>query len=148
MHLLLRRKKAKMENGEKTAEHMREIGKNTQFSSINQPVRNGRKKKLCNVINDIPDDAQRLVYARLWQAVKCRNKKEAISLLEKEAEELGEYGFVVQIAIEALVGKNCWTALMDIFDRVIGKPKIAADFSHHLPTDKNESPYIKGFFIP
>lgn len=137
-----------MENGEKTAEHMREIGKSTQFSSTNQPARNGRKKKLCNVINDIPDDAQRLVYARLWQAVQCRNKNEAISLLEKEAEELGEYGFVVQIAIEALVSKNGWTALMDIFDRVIGKPKTAADLSHRLLTDKDESPYVKGFLIP
>ena len=53
-------------NGEKTAEHMREIGKNTQFSSQNQPRNNGRKKKLCNVIEEIPANAQMLVYGRLW----------------------------------------------------------------------------------
>ena len=77
-------------NGEKTAEHMREIGKNTQFSSHNQPSRNGRKKKLCNAIEEIPTNAQMLVYGRLWQALKCSSKKEAMELLKEEAEGLGD----------------------------------------------------------
>lgn len=136
------------ENGEKTAEHMREIGRNTRFSSTNQPDNNGRKKKLCNVISEIPPNAQELVYARLWQAVKCRNKKEAMSLLEKEAEELGEYGFVAQIAIETLAGKNGWAALMDIFDRVIGKPKTVVEPIQCGENKERQNSYIKGFLIP
>lgn len=136
------------ENGEKTAEHMREIGKHTRFSSTNQPDNNGRKKKLCNVIAEIPPNAQELVYARLWQAVKCRNKKEAIALLEEDAEELGEYGFVAQIAIETLASKNGWSALMDIFDRVIGKPKTVIESPHCEEIEMQQKAYVKGFLIP
>lgn len=80
--------------------------------------------------------------------MKCRNKKEAMSLLEKEAEELGEYGFVAQIAIETLAGKNGWAALMDIFDRVIGRPKMVADVPQYKNDEEHRSSYIKGFLIP
>lgn len=134
-------------NGEKTAEHMREIGKNTQFSSQNQPRNNGRKKKLCNVIEEIPANAQMLVYGRLWQALKCNSKKEAMELLKEETEGLGEYGFVLQVAIETLSSKNGWSALMDIFDRLFGKaPFIIA--TEGIKDDDYSSKIIRGFCLP
>lgn len=134
-------------NGEKTAEHMREIGKNTQFSSHNQPSKNGRKKKFCNAIEEIPTNAQMLVYGRLWQALKCNSKKEAMELLKEEAEGLGEYGFVLQVAIETLSSKNGWSALMDIFDRLFGKsPFIIA--TEEVKEDDYSSKIIRGFFLP
>lgn len=134
-------------NGEKTAEHMREIGKNTQFSSQNQPRNNGRKKKLCNVIEEIPANAQMLVYGRLWQALKCNSKKEAMELLKEETEGLGEYGFVLQVAIETLSSKNGWSALMDIFDRLFGKaPFIIA--TEEIKDDDYSSKIIRGFCLP
>lgn len=134
-------------NGEKTAEHMREIGKNTQFSSQNQPRNNGRKKKLCNVIEEIPANAQMLVYGRLWQALKCNSKKEAMELLKEEAEGLGEYGFVLQVAIETLSSKNGWGALMDIFDRLFGKaPFIIA--TEEIKEEDYSSKIIRGFCLP
>lgn len=134
-------------NGEKTAEHMREIGKNTQFSSQNQPRNNGRKKKLCNAIEEIPANAQMLVYGRLWQALKCNSKKEAMELLKEETEGLGEYGFVLQVAIETLSSKNGWSALMDIFDRLFGKaPFIIA--TEEIKDDDYASKIIRGFCLP
>ena len=134
-------------NGEKTAEYMREIGKNTQFSSHNQPLKNGRKKKLCNAIEEIPANAQMLVYGRLWQALKCNSKKEAMELLKEEAEGLGEYGFVLQVAIETLSGKNGWSALMDIFDRLFGKaPFIIA--TEEIKEDDYSPKIIRGFCLP
>lgn len=134
-------------NGEKTAEHMREIGKNTQFSSQNQPRNNGRKKKLCNAIEEIPTNAQMLVYGRLWQVLKCSSKKEAMELLKDEAEGLGDYGFVLQVAIETLSGKNGWGALMDIFDRLFGKaPFIIA--TEEIKEDDYSSKIIRGFCLP
>lgn len=134
-------------NGEKTAEHMREIGKNTQFSSQNQPRNNGRKKKLCNAIEEIPANAQMLVYGRLWQALKCNSKKEAMELLKEETEGLGEYGFVLQVAIETLSSKNGWSALMDIFDRLFGKaPFIIA--TEEIKDNDYSSKIIRGFCLP
>ena len=134
-------------NGEKTAEHMREIGKNTQFSSQNQPRNNGRKKKLCNAIEEIPANAQMLVYGRLWQALKCNSKKEAMELLKEEAEGLGEYGFVLQVAIETISKENGWSALMDIFDRLFGKaPFIIA--TEEIKDDDYSSKIIRGFCLP
>ena len=134
-------------NGEKTAEHMREIGKNTQFSSQNQPRNNGRKKKLFNAIEEIPANAQMLVYGRLWQALKCNSKKEAMELLKEETEGLGEYGFVLQVAIETLSSKNGWSALMDIFDRLFGKaPFIIA--TEEIKDDDYSSKIIRGFCLP
>lgn len=134
-------------NGEKTAEHMREIGKNTQFSSQNQPRNNGRKKKLCNAIEEIPANAQMLVYGRLWQALKCNSKKEAMELLKEETEGLGEYGFVLQVAIETLSSKNGWSALMDIFDRLFGKaPFVIA--TEEIKEDDYSSNIIRGFCLP
>lgn len=134
-------------NGEKTAEHMREIGKNTQFSSQNQPQKNGRKKKLCNAIEEIPANAQMLIYGRLWQALKCSSKKEAMELLQEEADGLGEYGFVLQIAIETLSGKDGWCALMDIFDRLFGKaPFIIA--TEETKEGDYSSKIIRGFALP
>lgn len=134
-------------NGEKTAEHMREIGKNTQFSSQNQPRNNGRKKKLCNAIEEIPANAQMLVYGRLWQALKCNSKKEAMELLKEETEGLGEYGFVLQVAIETLSSKNGWSALMDIFDRLFGKAPFIIT-TEEIKDNDYSSKIIRGFCLP
>lgn len=134
-------------NGDKTADYMRKIGKNTQFSSNNQPKNNGRKKKLCNVIEDIPANAQMLVYGKLWQALKCSSKKEATELLKEEAEELGDYGFILQIAIETLSGKNGWNALMDIFDRLFGKAPFVIT-TEEIKNEEFSGKIIRGFALP
>ena len=53
--------------------------------------------------------------------------KEAAEYLKKEADELGEYGFILQLAVKSLMGKNGWFVLMDICDRLFGKPRMTAE---------------------
>ena len=91
-----------------------------------QPNSNqGRPKKLVNVIKDMPKDAQERVYAILWTAISMTNVKEASHYISKEADNLPECGFALQIAIRALQGKDGFRALMDILDRLFGRPKQA-----------------------
>ena len=70
-----------------------------------------------------------------------------MELLKEEAERLGEYGFVLQVAIETLSSKNGWSALMDIFDRLFGKaPFIIA--AEEIKEDDYSSKIIRGFCLP
>lgn len=91
---------------------------------------NGRPKKLVNVIKKIPKDMQEKVYGVLAFALTLESEKEAKKYLEKSAQELGQYGFVLQIAIKQLLKDSWgWSALMDILDRLYGKPKMSADIT-------------------
>ena len=113
-------------NGAKI-KNMPPVGK--RFSSDYQPENNGRKKKLENVIKDIPEDAQRRIYEVLFAAIRLPNRTEAIKYLQEKEDEMGEYGFVFQIAISSLAGKNGMAALEMILDRIFGHPKIQADLN-------------------
>ncbi len=115
-------------NGAKI-KNMPPVGK--RFSSDYQPENNGRKKKLENIIKSIPEDAQTRIYEVLFSAIRLPNRTEAIRFLrEKEKEDaLGEYGFVFQIAIDSLTGKNGMAALEMILDRIFGRPKLQADLN-------------------
>lgn len=91
---------------------------------------NGRPRRLVNVIKSVPKDTQEKVYGVLAYALTLPSIKEAKKYLEKEAEELGQYGFVLQIAVKQLTSETWgWNALMDILDRLYGKPKMSADIS-------------------
>lgn len=89
----------------------------------------GRYPTIANSIKAIPEDAQKKVYAVLWTAISMPNVKEASKYISKEADNLPECGFVLQIALRELQGKNGFKALMDILDRLFGKPKSSADVS-------------------
>lgn len=90
---------------------------------------NGRPRKLCNVIAEIPADAQAKIYATLHEAIHTPSKDAMQAVLTKGAEELPEYGYIYQLAAKQLLGKNGWKALNDILDRLFGKPKIIAEAS-------------------
>ena len=87
----------------------------------------GRYPTIANSIKAIPEDAQKKVYAVLWTAISMPNVKEASKYISKEADNLPECGFVLQIALRELQGKNGFKALMDILDRLFGKPKTNAE---------------------
>ena len=89
----------------------------------------GRTPSLDKVIQSIPEDAQKKVYAVLWMAISMPNVKEASCYISKEADNLPECGFVLQIALRELQGKNGFKALMDILDRLFGKPKTNAEIT-------------------
>ena len=91
---------------------------------------NGRPKKLVNVIKKIPKDMQEKVYDVLAFALTLPDETSAKKYLESQQGELGPYGFVLQIAIKQLLKEGWgWSALMDIMDRLYGKPKMSADIT-------------------
>lgn len=85
----------------------------------------GRPPKLNNAIRAIPKDAQEKIYSVLHYALSLPNVKEAQEYFERK--DLGEYGYVLQIALRALAGKNGWLAVCDILDRLFGKPRQTTD---------------------
>ena len=91
---------------------------------------NGRPKKLVNVIKKVPKDMQEKVYDVLAFALTLPDETSAKKYLESRQGELGQYGFVLQIAIKQLLKEGWgWSALMDIMDRLYGKPKMSADIT-------------------
>ena len=91
---------------------------------------NGRPKKLVNVLKKIPKDMQEKVYDVLAFALTLPDETSAKKYLESQQGELGQYGFVLQIAIKQLLKDGWgWSALMDIMDRHYGKPKMSADIT-------------------
>lgn len=91
---------------------------------------NGRPKMLVNAIKKIPKVMQEKVYGVLAYALTLPDEASAKKYLEMQQGELGQYGFVLQIAIKQLL-KDGWGfgAMMDIFDRLYGKPKMSADIN-------------------
>ena len=89
---------------------------------------NGRPKKPSNAIKALPADMQEKVYAILGFALTLPDETAAKKYLEYQQGELGKYGFVLQIITKQLL-KEGWafSALMDILDRLYGKPRIQAE---------------------
>lgn len=103
----------------------------TQFSKDRQPASNGRPKKLVNVIKKLPDNMMEEVYGILAYALTLPSEEDAKVYLTAKGEELGRYGFVMQIAIRQLANKNYgWGAVNDILDRLYGKPRMSAEVKH------------------
>lgn len=90
----------------------------------------GRPKKLVNVIKDLPEDMQQKVYSVLAYVMTLPDETAAKKYLEMKEGELGKYGFVLQIAIKQLLKEGWgWNALMDILDRLYGRPKQQTDIN-------------------
>lgn len=88
---------------------------------------NGRPPLLCNALKNLPADAKEKVHDVLWTAISQKDIKTASAYLQKTADELPECGFILQLAIKTLAGPKGWFALMDICDRLFGKPRQIAE---------------------
>ena len=130
---------------QKRANSLANLKKGKRFSSTNQPEHNGRLPKWVNTIKSIPPDAQEKIYARLYEAMLCASKDDAIAILNAKGDELGEYGFVLQVAARALSGKDGMGALSQILERIFGKP-VQPNLEIDDP-DKKDA-FIKGVFTP
>lgn len=112
---------------------------------------NGRPKKLVNAIKGLPKDMQEKVYSVLAFALTLPDETTAKTYLQQQSGELGKYGFVLQIAIRQLC-KEGWgfNAMMDIMDRLYGKPRISAEVAHtggislNITTDAETKEMIEG----
>lgn len=112
---------------------------------------NGRPKRLANAIKGIPKDMQEKVYAVLAFALTLPDETTAKAYLQQQEGQLGKYGFVLQIAIKQLCKEGWgWGAMMDIMDRLYGKPRISAEVSHtggislNISTDQETKELIEG----
>lgn len=95
----------------------------TQFKAGQSGNPAGRQPFLCNVLKNMPPEAQEMAMSALWTAISQKDVRSAKEYLEKCADELPECGFALQIAVKALMGNQGWYALMDIYDRLFGKPR-------------------------
>lgn len=95
------------------------------FSSTNQPKNRGRKPKL----KSIPDDAKEKVYSALYHALTLPDQKTAAEYLARTAEELPQFGYLIQVYAKGMMGKNAVLYVSDLLDRLFGKPKQVADIS-------------------
>ena len=92
---------------------------------------NGRPKKLVNAIKDLPPHMMEDIHGILGYALTLKSEAEAKAYLEEQTGKLGQYGFLMQIAIRQLSNKNYgWSAAMDILDRLYGKPRMSAEVKH------------------
>ena len=95
---------------------------------------NGAPKKLDRALKALPRDAREKVYKVLNHALMLPNVAEARRYMEEQEAELGEYGFLMQVAIRQMTGKNGWIAVSDILDRLFGKPRQQAEIKMDGPT--------------
>lgn len=100
-------------------------GHRFQKGVVTNPM--GRPPMLCNVMKNLPQDAREKVHDALWTAISQPDVKTAKEFLEKSAEDMPECGFVLQLAVKTLMGSKGWFALMDICDRLFGKPRQIAE---------------------
>lgn len=112
---------------------------------------NGRPPKLKNAIKKLPKDMQEKVYGVLGYALTLPDTNSAKKYLEYQSGELGEFGFVLQIAIKQLTRDIYgFYALNDILDRLYGKPRISAEVQHsggitlNIQTDEETKDAIIG----
>lgn len=88
----------------------------------------GRPTRFMTIAKELPPDCEMRVYAKLGEVLTLRNEAEVRKYLMKSAEEMGEYGIVMQLACKELLREGSgFSCLMQICDRLFGKPKIKAD---------------------
>lgn len=112
---------------------------------------NGRPQKLVTAIKSLPKDMQEQVYGVLAFALTLPDMESAKKYLECKQGQLGKYGIVLQVAIKQL-NKEGWgfNAMMDIMDRLYGKPRISAEVQHsggitlNIQTDEETKDAIIG----
>ena len=114
-----------------------EKGNKYRFTKDRQPTKRSGPVKLTSQIASIPPDAQKRMYAILHKATTFNSKDEAIKYFKGEKDK-GEYGFILELAINALYGRNGWQVLMDIMDRLFGKPKQVTE-NYNDNTERNKA---------
>lgn len=98
----------------------------------------GRPPKLANTIQAIPRDAQERIYAVLHYALSLPDVKAAQEYFENV--NVGEYGYVLQIALRSMAGKTGWLTVCDIMDRLFGKPRQTTEM--HITESEDLRPEI------
>lgn len=93
----------------------------------------GRPPSFRSLMKKVPKNMQAKVLEVLWTAISMPTQKAAAAYLKDKEEELPECGFMFEVVIKGLMSRQGHLFLMDILDRLIGKPKqvqeITGDFN-------------------
>lgn len=106
----------------------------TEFQPGQSGNPNGAPRKLDRALKAIPRDDRVKVLKVLHHALALPNVAMARRYMEEQEAELGEYGFLMQIAVRQMAGKNGWFTVSDILDRIYGKPRQQAEIKMEGPT--------------
>ena len=82
------------------------------------------------MMKKLPKDAQAKAMDVIWTALSMSNGTQAISYLKDKEAELPECGFMFQVVIRGLMGKDGAWVLGSILDRLFGRPRQQAEIKH------------------
>lgn len=107
----------------------------------------GRPKKFESQFDKCSREIQEKIRERLHQALTCKDKSEALAILDVKDGSLGEYGFVLQIAARDLMGKGGMGSLQQIYEMLYGKlPQ--TNVNVEMDDENAKDAFIKGVFTP
>lgn len=90
----------------------------------------GRPPSFRSVFKKMPRDAQKKALEALWAALAMPSYEEASKYLKEKEAELPECGFMFQVALRGLMGKDGAWVLGSLLDRLFGKPRQQAEVKH------------------
>lgn len=97
----------------------------------------GRPPSFRSLMKKVPKNMQAKVMEVLWTAIAMQNQKTAAAYLKEKEQELPECGFMFEVVVKGLMSRQGHFFLMDILDRLIGKPKQVQEITGDLNlTDK------------
>lgn len=101
----------------------------------------GRPPSFRSLMKKVPKNMQAKVLDVLWTAISMPTRKAAAAYLKDKEEELPECGFMFEVVVKGLMSRQGHFFLMDILDRLIGKPKQVQEFTGEL--NLTEKPRIE-----
>ena len=91
---------------------------------------NGRPPSFRTMFKKLPKDAQAKAAEVLWTALSMPSYAEAAKYLKEQESALPECGFMFQVVIRGLMGKDGAWVLGSILDRLFGRPRQQAEVKH------------------
>lgn len=90
----------------------------------------GKPPSFRSMMKKLPKDAQAKAMDVLWTALQMQNYDKAAKYLKDKEAELPECGFMFQVVLRGLMGKDGAWVLGSILDRLFGRPRQQAEVKH------------------
>lgn len=90
----------------------------------------GKPPSFRSMMKRLPKDAQAKAMDVLWTALQMPSYSAAAEYLKAKEAELPECGFMFQVVLRGLMGKDGAWVLGSILDRLFGRPRQQAEVKH------------------
>lgn len=90
----------------------------------------GKPPSFRTLMKRLPKDAQAKAMDVLWTALNMQNFDQASKYLKDKEAELPECGFMFQVVLRGLMGKDGAWVLGSVLDRLFGRPRQQAEVKH------------------